>query len=213
MIGKKDFEIKTMKKLVSVVFCIFILGLTGCATKQPLTVEQMSNALAENQAAATRNYPGKSQKEVLQASQKVLYLLDPTPHMAFDIDNNKLYARRMSLLYLVLITSWTVDQYNVTVSESKDGTQASFAMGGAGSIYIPPPLIFDKNLVVGANENPADFKLFHDRLEYTLGLRKNWVTCAEAKAAQKDPSRSMFLCDSVGLDNYAPDDPAVKPLN
>jgi len=202
-----------MKNPIVLLVCLIAVGTIGCATRQPLTVEQMSNSLAENQAAATRNYPGKTQKEVLQASQKVLYLLDPTPAMAFDLDDNKLYARRMSLLYLVLITSWTVDQYNVTVTKSKDGAQATLAIGGAGSIYIPPPLVFDKKLVVGANENPADFKLFHDRVEYVLGIRQNWVTCQEAKAAQKDPARGMFLCDSVGLDNYAPDDPAVKSLN
>lgn len=193
-----------MKKLTKALFCSATLILSGCVTTKPMTLDQIASTHAENKAAATRNYPGKSPKEVMQAAQKVLFLLDP-PDMKFDVDENNLYSYRMWFLYAVLITSWGIEQYNVNLAKSPNGTQASLAFGGAGSIYAPPSVTFDKNLAVSSYNNPADFKLLHDRFEYVLGMRTVWPTCQDAKAAQKDPSKDMFLCDSYGLENLSPE--------
>jgi len=187
----------------------FAILLTACATNQPMTFEQMNTALTENQTASTRTYPNKSPKEVLQASQKVLFMLDPTNDMKFDIAENKLYAKRAWLIYVVLMATIGIDQYNVTVNSTPKATTASIAFSSASAPLIGPPNVFLKDLQVGANDNPADFKLFHDRVEYVLGLRSKWITCDEAKASQKDPSKFMMLCDSVGLENVAPDDDAA----
>ncbi len=200
-----------MKKHFAAIVCLFILG--GCATKQPMSFEQMTNALAENQAAATRNYSGKTPKEVMMASQKVLFLLDPTNDMKFDVSENKIYAKRMWLIYVVLMSAIGLDQYNVSVSKTATGTQATLAYSSESVPLVGPPNVFKKNLEVGSTENPADFMLFHDRVEYVLGVRNKWTSCDEAKARQKDPSKFMFLCDSVGLENVAPDDSSVQQLN
>jgi hypothetical protein len=205
-------ESNAMKLRLKLTACCFAILLTACATKQPMTFEQMSNALAENQSASTRNYPGKSPKEVLQASQKVLFLLDPTYDMQFDVSDNKLYAKRAWLIYVVLMAAIGIDQYNVTVSPSPKGTNGSIAFSSASAPLVGPSNVFIKDLQVGANDNPADFILFHDRVEYILGLKNKWVTCDEAKASQKDPSKFMMLCDSVGLENVAPNDEAAKNI-
>ena len=55
----------------------FLLTVVGCAHKTPITLEQLDESLAANKAASTRSYQGVKIKQVREASQKVLYLLDP----------------------------------------------------------------------------------------------------------------------------------------
>lgn len=200
------FNIK--KLLISVLLSLAFL--TGCATKKEQSFSEMSGALDLNKSTSAITYKGKTPQEVLQASHKVLYMLDPGLDMAFDISDNKLYAKRAWVVYLVVWSVIGIDQYNVTVEKVQDGTKSTFAFGSDSAPIIGPANSFKKNLEVGRSENPADFKLFHDRVEYFLGLRKDWVTCEVAKKAQKDPSRDMFLCDSVGLENVLPTDDALK---
>ena len=173
---------------------------SGCAHKQPMSMEELNRALASNQTAASRFYPDKTPEQVKIASQKVLYLLDP-PDMTFDVSESKVYAKRRWLFYAVLSAALGVDQYNVSVAPKGKGTVSTFAFSEEGNVLISPPNVFKKNLEVGAHENPADFKLFHDRVEYILGMRSEWATCEAAKATTKKP---MALCDAIGLENLSP---------
>lgn len=196
-----------MKKLL---YYLVPLILIGCVAPPKPTFEKMSESLATNKSSATREYKGKSPKEVLEASHKALYMLDPGYDMEFDLTTDKLFAKRAWVVYLVVWSTLGLDQYNVSVEKIPNGTKSMLAFGSDSLPIIWPPNSFKKDLDVGYMENPADFKLFHDRVEYLLGMRKDWVTCDAAKAKQPDPKKEMFLCDSVGLENISPEDQLAK---
>lgn len=191
-----------MKTNALFVGAFIVTLLAGCAHKPPMTMDELNKAQADNQSAATRFYPDKTPEQVKTASQKVLYLLDP-PDMTFDVSETKVYAKRRWLFYAVLSAALGVDQYNVSVTSKGKGTASMFAFSEEGNLLIAPPNVFKKNLEVGAHENPADFKLFHDRVEYILGMRSEWPTCEVAKANTTKP---MALCDAIGLENLSPSD-------
>lgn len=186
------------------------IALIGCAAPPKPTFEQMSASLEANKLAAVRVYPNKSPKEVMQASHKVLYMLDPGLPMSFDMADQRLYAKRTWGLYLILASVNGVDQYNISAEPISNGTKLSLAFATDSLPFILPANTFNKNVIVGHAENPEDFKLFHDRVEYLLGIRTDWVTCAVAKAKQPDPKKDMFLCDSIGLENISPADELAK---
>lgn len=191
---------------------LFAAALAGCAAKQPPTFEKMAASSEANKSASTREYKAKSTKEVLDASHKVLYMLDPGD-VLFDASGNKLYAKRAWVIYAILWSILGMDQYNVSAASTSGGVASTFAFSSESVPLIGPSWEFKRGLDVGSNENPADFKLFHDRVEYFLGIRSDWVTCDMAKANQLDKNREMFLCDSIGLENISPTDELAKKLN
>jgi len=190
-------------------FILFIAALSvGCApTKTPMTLEEMDAALAANQREATRIYPGKSTDEVRQAAQKVLYLLDPSD-IEFDVTENELMATRWSTYYAVFMVGFGRDWYSVELADVENGTAARFGFAGEmySSMFVSPiPVSFKSNIAISAHQNPMDFRLFHDRVEYLLGLRDDWPTCEMAKKQAINGRKELFLCDQIGLENKTPD--------
>ncbi len=188
-------------------YTIFIaaLVLAGCATQNPPSLAQMDAALATNKAAATRFYTGKKADEVRSAAQQVLYLLDPRD-VTFDVRPNELLATRFSTYYAVFSFGFGRDWYSVSLDPEQDGTKATFTLRGEMLSGLPPaiPESYESRIPISAYDNPADFKLFHDRIEYFLGIRSEWITCEAAKAAQPPPNKEMRLCDLIGLENKEP---------
>jgi len=178
----------------------------SCAHKPPLTLEQLDSQMAENKKSASRIYKGKSIDQVRSASQRVLYLLDP-PDMQFDVQDNELLATRFSTFYAVFSVGYGRDWYSVTMKKTPDGVESKFGLAGQMNVGPFPSFIqpsFRSNIPVSAHDNPADFKLFHDRVEYVLGIRPDWTTCEQAK--KWSPDKPMLLCDSIGLENLSPND-------
>lgn len=185
---------------------VFIsIGTIGCVHKAQMNLEQLDVALADNKKAATRVYPATSVKQVRESSQKVLYLLDP-PDMKFDVRENELLATRFSTYYAVFSFGFGRDWYSVTMKETPKGVESTFGVEGVMHGGLPPaiPISFKSNIPVSAHSNPADYKLFHDRVEYFLGVSTLWPSCEEAKKSQKDPNSEMMLCDLIGLENLKP---------
>lgn len=180
--------------------------LAGCAHKSPPTLGQLDNQVAENKKEASRLYKGKSIDQVKTASQKVLYLLDP-PDMKFDVQDGDLLASRFNTFYAVFSVGFGRDWYSVSMRQLPGGVESKFGLKGemnAGVFVTPIPLSFKSNIPVSAHDNPADFKLFHDRVECVLGINPVWPTCEQAK--KESPDKTMLLCDSIGLENLAPKD-------
>lgn len=188
-------------------FWLFILSLGllfGCAHKSSPTLEQLDAQIATNKKSATRVYKGKTVDQVRSASRKVLYLLDP-PDMQFDVPDNELLATRFSTFYAVFSVGYGRDWYSITMKQTPNGTESKFGLASQMNVGPFPSLIpvgFKSNIPVSAHDNPADFKLLHDRVEYALGITDRWPTCEEAKKAS--PDKSMLLCDSIGLENIDP---------
>lgn len=180
------------------------LVMIGCMHRPGLTLEQLDSQIAENKKSATRLYKGKSIDQVRTASRNVLYLLDP-PDMQFDVPDNELLATRFSTFYAVFSVGYGRDWYSVTMKKTPDGVESKFGLAdqmnaGPFPSFIQPS--FRSNIPVSAHDNPADFKLFHDRVEYILGISSIWPTCEQAK--KDSPDKDIRLCDSIGLENLSP---------
>jgi len=182
------------------------VGLAGCATHPPVALENLDAALAKNEAAASHLYPGKTVSEVRKAAHQVLYLLDPKD-IVFDVQDNGLMATRWSTYYAVFNVGFGRDWYSVDFEQTDAGVIARFGFVGemnSGLIASPIPVSFKPKIPVSAHQNAEDFDLFHNRVEYVLGLRNSWITCDAAKQLQTNPKKTLFLCDSLGLENKAP---------
>jgi hypothetical protein len=185
---------------------IFVLALAGCAQQPPPTVAEMDSALLANQQQATRVYANQTPMSVRKAAYQALELLDQSD-MKFDVRTNELLATRRSLFYAILAASFGRDWYSFLTVAEGDGTKATLGFDSiftASVIPVDIPESFKSNISVSAQQNPADYKLFHDRVEYLLGLRTDWVTCDQTKQQQPNPKREMIFCDSIGLENLAP---------
>src|SRR5690625_7499658 len=69
----------------------------------------------------------------------------------------------------------------------------------------PRPVSFKSNIAISAHQNPMDFRLFHDRVEYLLGLRDDWPNCEMASKQANDDRKELFLSVRIGLENKTPD--------
>jgi len=102
-----------------------------------------------------------------------------------------------------------VTWYEVTFTEEVGGTQARFTylnrndlhkhMGGTNLRELHES--FRSNLPVTGSNNIDDFKLFHDRVEYLVGLRPSWTPCPTSPVEQR---QFMELCDQQLLKNDTP---------
>lgn len=190
---------------------VSILGwLAGCASPPQKTLAELDTLLAHSKAASVRLYPGKTASDVRQAAHQVLYLLDPDD-MEFDVQGDSLLATRWSTFYAVFYLGFGRNWYSVDLEETKDGTIARFGFTStmtSGLFPSPIPASFKPNIPVSAHQNPADFILFHNRIEFLLGLRAEWDTCKKAKQGLGSKNDTLFLCDNIGLVNAAPNQPA-----
>jgi hypothetical protein len=189
-----------------------LLALAGCAQQPPPTVAEMDSALLANQQQASRVYANQTPMSVRKAAYQALELLDQSD-MKFDVRTNELLATRRFLFYAIFAVTVGREWYSLSTVAEGDGTKATLGFDSAFNASVIPidiPESFKSNISVSAQQNPADYKLFHDRVEYLLGLRTNWVTCEQAKQQQPNPKREMLFCDQIGLENLAPPQPLNK---
>jgi hypothetical protein len=180
--------------------------MTGCVTRPPPSIQELAESLNKSKAESSRTFPGKTEDQVRSASQNVLYLLDPAD-MKFDLIDHQVLATRAGIIIGLGSVFNQRDWYSVSTSNTATGTRSilglkselnhSFIAGG----QIPQS--FKESIPATANNNWVDYKLFHDRVEYILGMRPDWPTCDEAKNGS--PDKPMLLCDSIGLENSLPD--------
>ncbi|UYY88093.1 hypothetical protein [Alcaligenes sp. SMD-FA] len=191
------------KSLCSIALVALI---SGCAAPPQKTLAELDASLKKNEVESSRLYNGKSVPEVRQAAQQVLYLLDPND-MQFDVQSDSLLATRWSTYYAVFSVGFGRDWYSVDFEETTEGTTAKIGFTGSmssGLFAFPIPASFKPKIPTSAHQNPSDFILFHDRIEFLLGLRDEWETCKSAKQKLPQHGGSMFLCDSLGLENKSP---------
>lgn len=196
-----------MKYLMVCALVTLFLMLSGCANKPQKTIAELNASQELNKKSSTRTYANQSTEAIKKAAHNVLYLLDPED-ISFDVQNNKLLSSRTSMFYGVLSITRGQDWYEVAVTEKDQQAVVSFALTGEyiSGIVGPLPKQFKTNIPIGAHDNPEDFNLFFDQLEYFLGIKKEWTTCEMAKARQVNKGQFLRLCDSLGLENYSPTD-------
>ena len=178
---------------------------TACAIPvKEQTIEGIKEATKANIEASTRTY-NKTPTEIQEASVKVFQLVDK-PDFKFDIQGNDLLATRFSTFYAVFSFGFGRDWYSVNIMSDKSKSVVRYASYGEmlGGFPSPIPESFRTSIPIGSQANPADAELFHDRLSYMLGIKKDWVTCDQARARQKDSNRKIDLCDNLGIEDLSP---------
>lgn len=197
----------------AVAIITFMSVISGCGiAPKKVTPEQT--------AASTRFYPGKTVDELKVASERALSLLEPDK-IKVDVQNNDVRARynyiyvQTRIGYVGNTTSFFNDLgagvtwYEVTFTEAAGGTNVRFTylnrndltknMGNPETKELHNS--FRSNLQVTGRNNIQDFALFHDRVEYLVGLRSQWSSCPTTKKAERE---FIELCDQNGLKNNAP---------
>lgn len=195
-----------MNKLFMILISILVVS---CSTRQDFATQNLNGSLKMNNELATKEYKQKTIEQVKEASQKVLFLLDPSD-MKFNSTDEELLATRMNTFFAVLLNGWGRDWYSVSFEETQNGTKATFGFEGAmssGMFANPILLSWKSSIPVSSLNNPNDFILFHNRVEYMLGMNSEWATCKEFKASlpESEQKKYLFLCDQVGIEDKKPE--------
>ncbi len=163
---------------------IVIVGIVGCATKSKVSEEEM-------QAATTRTYEGTSSGQVMEASEKLLKLVDEA-RFKFTRADNQLTATRAGQVFTGVgkanVTAvWLVKTQNkgksTVVTISAGWKRAALSTGLTSKLKKP--------------EGTAVYKLFYNRLDNLLGRSNEWMTCEGMKNAIKQGEASgdiRMLC-------------------
>lgn len=188
-----------------------VLGSSAFA-KQP-TLEQIDQWRARDLEAATRFFPGKSAQEVRKAAYEVLRLVDPSD-MRFDPRPDRLLASRSFAFTFLLSSAIGRDYYEVKYKEENEGTIVSLATELRSSMGLFPtagtqPAFLSDISIVGSELPWRGPTIFFERLEYFLGLRSTWTTCAELKSRSKVKKEKYQppaeFCGGLGLADKAPE--------
>lgn len=193
-----------MNRFLLALIPVFLIA--SCAQPPKQTSEEQVNRFSENQQASTRLYPQKSPEQVTKAVQETLVLLDPDD-MKVVITEGGVLANRFSMFYAVYWVGYGRDYYSVKLNQTPTGTEAKLTYEGvmnSGMFTTAPADTFKADIPITSNQNPSDAKLFHDRVEYILGLRENWVSCADFENNSDPKNRPIFFCDQLGLINNVP---------
>ncbi|WNH45556.1 hypothetical protein [Xanthomonas hawaiiensis] len=177
--------------------------ISGCATNQ-------KKAAPEKNEASVRFYPGKTSAELKVAAAKEFTALSPG-QMRVEVLENEVRARysysymARGIGYVGNTTSFSgvradgATWYTVTVQQQAGGTLAQFTYLNAEPAGVFHPG-FKSNLPVRAEDSIEGFKLFHDRLEYLVGIRKEWTPCPSSPVGERE---FIEICDRRGLHSSA----------
>jgi hypothetical protein len=152
------------------------------------------NSRAEFEAEAVRTFAGIPASKVTAAAEAVIAQSDPG-----DVSfRRSLSGFEASRRYLVVLPTMTGMHGNVEfrfeAAETPAGTRASLAvvdqMNIAGWTSTTP-------YTNTAPNNAALFRLFWARVDYVLGRRPDWLTCAMASAQLESPFKGTDALEAL----------------
>lgn len=190
---------------------LIVLTLSGCATKPT----QLSRD--EWISTTTRVYRDHSKEDVIRAGERLLRLAGGD---GFQIQHSEegLYATRNWLVYIVIAAATGVDYWKLLVTQTPDGAKASLQVSTQAQ-PIAPMLTAGPEKGTGwtAMTGPmagspvngtALYDLFWSRIDYLLGKRKDWMTCAESDKRVKSKTvwgTNEALCNSFNVADAHPE--------
>ena len=146
---------------------IVIIGLWGCATKPTFTEEQM-------RAAKTRTYKGISSEQVMQASEKLLKLVDEA-RFQFKRESSQLTASRSGEIYTGIYSGGAANVTAVWLVKTQEKDQSTVVTIEAG--WKRKALSTGITSNIKQPEGTAVYNLFFSRLDNLLGKSNEWMTC------------------------------------
>jgi hypothetical protein len=162
------------------------LTLTGCVT-QPKAPQNYS----DYKAMTDRVYVNKTPEQVFKATETLMRLADKdTNDLTFTYDDNEIKVQRFYTIYFVI--GFENGKYNFTVRTTPQGNDTRTTL--SVDRFIGAFLNADKNVVT----TPAYYQLFYSRLDYLLGVSKEWITCDQAKTRFGEAPRGLcFMSDDL----------------
>lgn len=152
---------------------IVAIGLGGCATKPKISEEEMK-------AAMTRTYKEVSSEQVMQASEKLLKLVDEK-RFKFNRVDNQLTATRSGQVFTGMYSGGKSNVSGVWLVNTKEKGKSTVVTIEAG--WKSEPLSTGVLGKVKRPEGTAVYNLFFNRLDNLLGKSNEWMTCEGMKKA------------------------------
>lgn len=190
------------------------LIMSGCAA--PIKRMERDEFLA----ATSRIYRAPK-AQVLSAAEQVLKLADGDD-VVFTHNREGFTAQRFWTVYLVLAASFGTDFWVLKTSEQGDLLLVELQVGTSAQAVAPmattnPNTWTATSLPANAMPvtGPALYELFFARLDYMLGLRPDWPTCAWSDRRLSDKATyggNEQLCNSFNMKDLTPKGPMVQSV-
>ncbi len=179
-----------------------VAGLTACTS----TGDKVRSH-ADWQQEATRSFPGESKARLIAAAEAVLANADPRD-MTFDYRVGGFSAKRRYFVYAGLAAADGEDRWSFSAGENEEEARSVVSMvdrlalrtvagTGRGSLNL---------------KMRGTFRLFYARMDYVLGRRKDWVTCAAAPQSLGLDAAEPGLAGLCGLTFQGEDAPPPASL-
>lgn len=181
-----------MNRLSKILLLCAFVGIAGCASKKQMT-------RAEYMAATQRTY-SQTPEQIFTATEKLFRLNDGDDYTITHKKDEMTAIRNWETFYVFAAAAGS-DTWTVKTEPAESGkvrvTADANTVGGAnsGGMKTLPPT------------GPAVYELFFRRLDYLLGLRKDWTTCDQIKAeyvAGKTWGNTRALCLRQNMKNTDP---------
>ena len=178
----------------------------GVAVAKSPSLEELDAQRATNLKASTREFKSKTAADIRQAAFEVLKLVDPND-MTFDPRPDRLLAARHYAFLFPLASVIGKDYYEVVYKDTEDGVSVTVKVTTIASAGMLPSGTsgpdFLADITVGTDKayavNPM---IFFDRLEYFLGLKPDWMTCATFKEIHRVKGKKYvtpgYFCGGMG---------------
>lgn len=123
----------------------------------------------------TRSWQGETRARVIAAAEAVIRHPDPGD-TTVEYGKAGFTAKRRFALFAVIAAAEGEDRWRFAASENEEGASASVGMIQRGRAYSGShsQRFRDNHTEIGA------FRLFYARIDYLLGRRPDWVSCADA---------------------------------
>lgn len=193
----------TLGKTVSIT--LFIAVMTGCATpRAPLSAAELERLI-------TREYPGKTAQQVLDAAVRLWRLSDGDDYRitttAAGLTAERSWTTHSQMIRFAGTDTWTFDATESSGTTTARMTITSFKRGTTVTMLGSTPSIQTGPLVGGTVKGTALHDIFWARMDFLLGTRPDWMTCAEADArvsARDTWGDNDALCNGFNMKDSAP---------
>jgi len=162
---------------------------------------------------ATQRTYGTTQENVIKATEKIFRLADGDDFKVAHHENG-LTATRPWIVYMVFTGATGTDYWSLNVKDNNGKTKASIAVSTDGNAVAPiattSPGVYSAGsaAIAGTPVNgTALYDLFWSRMDWMLGLRKDWMGCKEADAMVKEKKvwgTNEALCNSFNIKDTLP---------